>query len=192
MSIVALPLLAGALLTLPQVDRGFAASGGALGWQNGAAAFDLFIDPDGKVAQCTALYADEPERTPRVCRSLIGRSISAGARDAAGQPVHALFSVGVMTGELANSFDQRHLPGPADLIVDVQSLPEGRSQRGVLVAALIGADGRVDTCEPMYGADRLSTLACQQAQGQTFRIYRDAGGKAVPYVTDLKVLFRVG
>lgn len=187
----ALPLLAGLVLALPQVDRDFAASGGALNWRSGAATFDLFIDPQGRVTDCTALYADEPERSGRVCKTMIGRMVERGATGPDGQPIHALYSVGYMTGPRMANFDQRHLPMPADLVVDVQSLPGGLSQQGVLVIALVGAAGDVTTCQPMYGDADLAAVACQQAHGQTFRTYRDASGAPVAYLTDLKVVFRV-
>lgn len=187
----AIPLLAGLALALPQVDRDFAASGGALNWRTGAATLDLFIDPDGTVRDCTALYADDPARSGRACQSLIGRMVQSAARGADGQPIHALYSVGFMTGRHMANFDQRHLPMPADLVVDVQSLPGGASQQGVMVVAEVAANGAVTDCQPMFGDDALSALACQQARGKTFRTYRDAAGIAVPYLTDLKVMFRV-
>lgn len=185
-----IPLLAGLALALPQVDRDFVASGGAVNWRTGATTLDLFIDPDGKVQDCTPLYADEPAKSRRVCHSMIGRVVQHGARGVDGQPIHALYSVGFMTGPHMANFDQRHLPMPADLVVDVQNLPGGLSQQGVMVVAEVGVDGRVAACQPMYGDDDLSRVACQQAQGQSLRIYRTAAGVAVPYLTDLKVVFR--
>lgn len=187
-----LPLLAGVALALPQVDREFAIGAGGANWRTGSASYDLFIDPTGKVADCTSLYADEPSRSGRACRALIGKTVDQPARGPDGQPVHALFSVGYLAGTATLKYGRRDLELPSDLMLSVQRLPGGKRNDYVFVMAMVDESGRVTECAHLDGEDAaLSATACDQARTRTMTVRRD-GSRAVPYLTDLKVEFTVG
>ena len=153
---------------------------------------DLFVDPEGVVIECELHSAAMPEEaSQRICGRAIGRDLGDGAKGQSGEAVYGELEIArVSVRDVTEGRLRRFHPRVPDLVVgsEASAVPAERSEINTL--ALIGADGRVEQCEPFATElDSLAELACSQATAHTFTIRHAADGTAVPYVGILQIDF---
>lgn len=137
----------------------------------GTVRFTLVIDQTGKPTSChVTATSGFVELDQMACAILLKRAKFSPARDAAGQPIQALFSSRfnwLLPGSpSAKQMVREPVPG-IGLTLTLNKLPQGY-QRPALLRVHFGRDGKPDACktELSSGVSALDRLACQQAMAQ--------------------------
>ena len=166
--------------------------------EEGAVAFFLLINPEGKVERCSITQSSGfPELDKRTCAAMLVRPRFKPARDATDAPAYGTYWASVFWRHPDNRRrpPEGALPNPpSDLELHVQSLPAGAQIERVTIAVQINPTGQIISCEPLSrdkSSTKLADVACTQAQAIYQDIPTDGTGKPVTMVRTLGVTFKV-
>ena len=131
----------------------------------GSTRVTLTIGPDGRTRRCEVpITSGSAVLDKRACQVLMERARFAPATDQDGKAVFSSFSTSVNWKTPGSGKDFR--ANQTDLILVVKSLPRAVEMPSrVRVMALVGADGKLERCEPHpsdANAAVLGPAACQQ------------------------------
>lgn len=160
----------------------------------GSTRITLVIDPDGKARRCdVAITSGSATLDKKACEVLMERARFAPATDQDGNAVFGTFSSSVnwRTPGSGENFRMNQ----TDLILVVKSLPNTvKMPSRVRVMALVGADGKLERCEPVPvgpNAAILGPAACQQVAAMLKLNPVHDGEIPVRSVQDLTIGFNV-
>ena len=179
-----------ASMAIPQSGLVFADAALAARDSDGVAVVKLFVAPDRKVLDCVAVAGNlSKEDNQRVCGKLIGKRALEPASSPDGKPAYGtLIYVVAGTGTVGSAELQANLP--ADIELDVQTLPGGARSKSVTLKLLLDPAGKVVRCEAAdwSGGDYAKT-ACASLKDQALDIRKGGDGTPVSYVDQVHVDF---
>ena len=188
MSAILVPILAAAI-TVPQPqDRLFEAIIRSLPARGGEVDLEVFVAPDGEVLECRNLLSRPSEEVgERACERAIGRRTFKPALGPDGEPTHGLNWFMLSTSRRAD------YGRPADLVINVQSLPGGGSQQILALIVMVDTSGAVTHCENTDSERQaLARIACEQAEAHRWTVRKGKGGEPVSYSAAVKIAFVEG
>ena len=161
-----------------------------------ACEIEVFVDPKGKVLECTPKrIVGDAELARTMCSLTIGKRMSP-ARDFSGIPVHGLsrMVVGVSPGSQPNPYGRLGKVENERLEITLSRLPSGNSAPilyGINLA--IDETGAVKICRSSIKFDAtLEGIACSQAVTTKFTTKIGSAGEPVTYIRSLVVEFIEG
>lgn len=161
------------------------------------ATLNLWVEPDGRVAQCSIGRLVGDSNVAQVfCPALVGVRL-ASPRDAHGQPTYAFTSF--TTSGFASSLLSRSSQVIKQLLAQPNSTdPDYRLQianptisekDNFYIDLTVASNGKVESCEkPKKVPENVFTSACAVARARTFVILHPALGDAVSYVRSIRVV----
>lgn len=174
------------------------------GYQAGAAAVEVLIDPRGRALRCDmGATVGDPVNVARICPLLLARRWQP-ARSSAGQPTYAVYrDVAKFTrGAVDNdpdgfvptrSIEQVRLTHQIeDFTFSRPDAVKGASvQRTIQATVLVNESGLIAICDPASatGPGKLREAACTGLTGRKLKPQVDPAGLPVAYVTTVKVGF---
>lgn len=160
--------------------------------QSAAVLIEAEVDPKGRVTKCNALvgYGDK-KLAGSICGIVEGMQIEpAKIQGAEAYGVaHKFVSLFVDN----NKGDKvAKLIAPADMELQVNKLPAGKSTVRVEANILVDAAGKPQACYAANDAPKAyADVACTQVSGLTFGMLKDEVGKPVGYVRSLIMDFEL-
>lgn len=137
---------------------------------NGASAFELMVDPQGRPADCTILHSSGYAQLDKeTCFIAMHRARFSPARGPDGTPVYGSYR-SIVKWHRPDQDSLQSEPGP-DLEVNVSTLPAGtRSPAAVKVAYFVDARGQASSCTVLPDSkaqpSALIQAACEQVLGK--------------------------
>ena len=162
--------------------------------KSGQIYFELLVDPDGAIINCSVAHSDFIERVgTQSCERLLRVRFEEPARDSSGRPVHGVF---ILQSSRIISHSGRNISQPvmpAHIVAGVSSLPDGAEPSTIVsVLAEVSEDGRIMACEAAEQANgALSSVACEVASGYGFPLVQEPGGLPVRYVREVRIEFEI-
>ena len=145
--------------------------------QQGApsAVIDAQVDPKGRISNCKAIAAagdagglcSAAEKARIEPASVLGKSAYGVVRQAVGPAARV----------------------PADIEVQVNTLPAGQNSLRVQANVLVAATGKPQACNAGEAPAGYGDVACAQVGAITFGTLQDSDGKPVEYVRTVSVDF---
>jgi hypothetical protein len=151
--------------------------------QSAAALIEAEVDPKGRVTKCNALvgYGDK-KLAGSICGIIEGMQIEpAKIQGAAAYGVAHEFVSLFLDDDKGDKVAK--LIAPADMELQVNKLPSGKSMVRVTANILVDAAGKPQACYAANDAPQAyADVACTQVSGLTFGVFKDGAGKPVGYV----------
>jgi len=179
-----------ASLAIPQSSSSFDGAALAMRDSDGVAVVRLFVAPDRTVEDCKMLSREVSQAdSERVCGKLVGRRAAAPAFGPDGQAAYGTLTYVVAeVGNLRKTGIEGNLP--ADMVLDVKSLPGGLKSKAIGLNLLLDPAGKVSHCEASDGAgDGFSHAACAALANEVLEVRKDPAGNPVAYVDRMTVAF---
>jgi len=165
--------------------------------KNGFTVVEVLVDAAGKPQTCgVAATSGSKDLDVKACAAAVLRGKYTPAADENGLPMHGVYRLRVRW-VLQSFFDGA--PGspksPADLVLDVAKLPEGRRSVEVTLAYFVDEQGAVQRCSVLRssGFPTFDTSACSAMKKlQRYAPAKDKAEKAWPVVRMQRVEFSAG
>jgi hypothetical protein len=166
----------------------------ALRERKSAAAFiDAIVDPTGRVISCKVLsaYGDQ-KLAANICRLIDGSKIEPAI--AQGQPSYGVFRqlIRLFTPGNAAGDKVAALREQPEVEVQVNLLPQNKSNLRVTADVLVDPTGKPEACDVANAPAGYGDVACAQVAGVAFEPLQDKDGKPVQYVRSVIVDFVTG
>ena len=165
--------------------------------EEGTVGFSMLIAPDGKVARCFITKSSSfPELDQKTCAVMLPRMKFKPARDENGAPVYDHYKAFVTWRLPGKSGGGRSVTRPIfapDMVLEVQRLPQGETEKIVSIVVRTDDQGRVAYCEASQHEPpppQLAAVACAQMRSFYISDLKDDAGKALPAIESIKVAFR--
>lgn len=158
-----------------------------------AIVLDLWVDPKGRVFNCSAKSVAGSEKpSENFCRNS-ARLRMIAAKDAQGQAAFGRFTTMTKVfDEGANDTKEvQDATWPPDVEIILNRLPDGADRSYDLsVAVAVDDEGRVSECDGSPSIhETLETIVCSQVQNVNYGVMRSADGKPVPYIRAIRATF---
>ena len=190
MSATILLSIMAASMAVPQSSTVFADAALAPRNSDGIAIVKLFVAPDREVLACRVVASGLSEAdNDRVCDKLVGKRAGEAARGPDGQAAYGTMTY-VVAGSGTRGSAELEANLPADITLDVKSLPGGAKSTSVNLNLLLDASGKVAKCEgSRYSSDSYVTAACASLKDQVLDVRKGSDGNPVSYVDSVNVDF---
>lgn len=165
--------------------------------KSGFTVVEVLVDATGKPQTCgVAATSGSNDLDLKACAAAVLRGKYTPAADENGLPMHGVYRMRVRW-VLQSFFDGA--PGspksPADLVLEVAKLPEGRRSVEVTLAYLVNEQGAVQRCSVLQssGFQTFDASACTAMKKlQRYAPAKDKAEKAWPVVRTQRVKFSAG
>lgn len=179
-----------ASMAVPQSSTVFADAALAPRNSDGIAIVKLFVAPDREVMACHVVASGLSDAdNDRVCDKLVGKRAGQAARDPDGRLTYGTMTY-VVAGSGTRGSAELEANLPADITLDVESLPGGAKSKTVSLNLLLDASGKVAKCEAAhYNESDYAKAACASLNGQMLDVRKGSDGNPVSYVDNVNVDF---